>query len=68
MFGIFVRYRCEDSVSSARRLHDQLSAHFDAAEVIMDVDDVPRRRISRRTSVHESVRRSFEATLAKIQD
>jgi hypothetical protein len=41
MSGIFISYRREDSAAYAGRLYDRLSAHFGAAQVFMDVDDIP---------------------------
>jgi TIR domain len=41
MSGIFISYRREDSAPYAGRLYDRLCAHFGAAQVFMDVDDIP---------------------------
>ncbi|HMA80270.1 MAG TPA: toll/interleukin-1 receptor domain-containing protein [Candidatus Binatia bacterium] len=41
MSGIFISYRREDSAAYAGRLYDRLSARFGAAQVFMDVDDIP---------------------------
>lgn len=41
MSGIFISYRREDSAPYAGRLYDRLCARFGAAQVFMDVDDIP---------------------------
>jgi len=41
MSGIFISYRREDSAAYAGRLYDRLSSRFGAAQVFMDVDDIP---------------------------
>jgi TIR domain len=41
MSGIFISYRREDSAPYAGRLYDRLAGHFGAAQVFMDVDDIP---------------------------
>ena len=41
MSGIFISYRREDSAPYAGRIYDRLCAHFGAAQVFMDVDDIP---------------------------
>jgi hypothetical protein len=41
MSGIFISYRRDDSAPYAGRLYDRLCAHFGAAQVFMDVDDIP---------------------------
>jgi hypothetical protein len=37
---VFLSYRREDSRADAGRLYDRLSAHFGAASVFMDIDDI----------------------------
>ena len=37
---IFISYRREDSATSARRLYDHLSCHFDSNQIFIDVDNL----------------------------
>ena len=37
----FISYRRQDSAGYSRALYNELAQHFDAAQIFMDVDDIP---------------------------